>query len=42
MPFKTTLFGAADMAIAQGAADKVFIQPVAIAYTRVHGMPLGR
>ena len=42
MPFKSTLFGAAEMAIRSGAAEKVFIQPVAITYTRVHGMPMGR
>ncbi len=42
LPFKSTLFGAATMAIAEGAAEEVAIQPVAIAYTRLHGMPLGR
>jgi 1-acyl-sn-glycerol-3-phosphate acyltransferase len=42
MPFKSTLFGAATMAISQGSVDKVYIQPLAIAYTRVHGMPMGR
>lgn len=42
LPFKSTLFGAASMAIAEGAVDEVFIQPVAIAYTRLHGVPLGR
>ena len=42
MPFKSTLFGAAEMAIRSGAAEKVAIQPVAITYTRVHGMPMGR
>jgi 1-acyl-sn-glycerol-3-phosphate acyltransferase len=42
LPFKSTLFGAASMAISQGAARDVFIQPVAIAYTRLHGVPLGR
>ncbi|RRI06322.1 1-acyl-sn-glycerol-3-phosphate acyltransferase [Mesorhizobium tamadayense] len=42
LPFKSTLFGAASMAIAEGAADQVFIQPVAIVYTRVHGVPMGR
>lgn len=42
LPFKSTLFGAASMAIAEGAADKVFIQPVAIAYTRLHGVAMGR
>lgn len=42
LPFKSTLFGAASMAIAEGAAEEVFIQPVAIAYTRLHGVPMGR
>jgi len=42
LPFKSTLFGAASMAISAGAAEQVFIQPVAIAYTRLHGVPLGR
>lgn len=42
LPFKSTLFGAATMAISQGAVDRVYIQPLAIAYTRVQGMPMGR
>ena len=42
LPFKSTLFGAASMAISGGSAEEVFIQPVAIAYTRLHGVPLGR
>jgi 1-acyl-sn-glycerol-3-phosphate acyltransferase len=42
LPFKSTLFGAASMAISEGAAEMVFIQPVAIVYTRLHGIPLGR
>jgi lyso-ornithine lipid O-acyltransferase len=42
LPFKSTLFGAASMAISEGAAQTVFIQPVAIVYTRLHGVPLGR
>lgn len=42
LPFKSTLFGAASMAISEGATEQVFIQPVAIAYTRVHGVPMGR
>ncbi|MGB3386581.1 MAG: lysophospholipid acyltransferase family protein [Pseudaminobacter sp.] len=42
LPFKSTLFGAANIAIAEGGTDKVFIQPVAIAYTRLHGLPMGR
>ncbi|WP_315919153.1 lysophospholipid acyltransferase family protein [Mesorhizobium sp. SP-1A] len=42
LPFKSTLFGAASMVISEGAGEKVFIQPVAIAYTRLHGVPMGR
>jgi 1-acyl-sn-glycerol-3-phosphate acyltransferase len=41
-PYNTTLFGAAKMALDAAPNGKVFIQPVAIAYTRLHGMPLGR
>ncbi len=42
MPFNSTLFGAAKMALAAAPERKVYIQPVAIAYTRLHGMPMGR
>lgn len=42
LPFKSTLFGAATMAISQGQVDKVYIQPLSIAYTRVQGIPMGR
>lgn len=42
LPFKSSLFGAADIALAEGGAEVVHIQPVAIAYTRVHGLPMGR
>jgi lyso-ornithine lipid O-acyltransferase len=43
LPFKSSLFGAAKMALDADQADaKVFIQPVSIAYTRRHGIPLGR
>ena len=42
LPFKSTLFGAASAAIREGVAEKVHIQPVAITYMRVHGMPMGR
>ena len=41
LPFKSTLFGAARMALS-GAGATVYIQPVAIAYTKLHGMPMGR
>ena len=42
MPFKSTLFGAASMMLAAGDEETVWIQPVAIAYTRLHGVPMGR
>jgi 1-acyl-sn-glycerol-3-phosphate acyltransferase len=42
LPFKSTLFGAASMAISEGAVEHVFIQPVAIVYTKLHGLPMGR
>lgn len=41
-PFKSTLFGAAQMALEAEGTDAVSIQPVAIAYTRLHGVPMGR
>lgn len=42
MPFKSTLFGSASMMLARGEAETVFVQPLAIAYTRLHGVPMGR
>ena len=42
LPFKSSLFGAAALAIAEGAVDRVYVQPVAVVYTRIHGIPLGR
>jgi 1-acyl-sn-glycerol-3-phosphate acyltransferase len=42
LPFKSTLFGAAELAVGEGGSDKVFIQPVAISYTRLQGLPMGR
>src|SRR5690606_12630108 len=41
LPFKSTLFGAARYAIESGA-QAVAVQPVAIVYTRLHGMPMQR
>ena len=41
-PFKSSLLGAAQYAIRQSHIDKVMVQPVAIAYTRLHGLPLAR
>lgn len=42
LEFKTSLFGAASAALSSVPNGEVFVQPVAIAYTRVHGMPMGR
>lgn len=42
LPFKSALFGAPQSALAQSGLDSVRIQPVAIAYNTLHGMPLGR
>lgn len=41
-PFKSALFGAPQMALAQSGLESIHIQPVAIAYNTLHGMPLGR
>ena len=41
-PFKSTLFAAAAMAREAGGHETIAIQPVAIAYTRLQGMPMGR
>lgn len=40
LPFKSTLFAAAQMAL--GTSGDAAVQPVAIVYTRLHGMPMGR
>ena len=42
LPFRSALLGAARSAIAEGSGDRVLVQPVAVAYTRHHGLPLGR
>ena len=39
---KTSLFGAAAAALPLAPEGVVYVQPVAVAYTRVHGMPMGR
>lgn len=41
-PFKTSLFGAAQIALKDSGLSSVTVQPVAISYTRIHGMPMGR
>ncbi|PYE89210.1 lysophospholipid acyltransferase family protein [Phyllobacterium leguminum] len=42
LPFKTSLFGAASAAIRETGAETVAVQPVAIVYTKLHGIPMGR
>jgi 1-acyl-sn-glycerol-3-phosphate acyltransferase len=42
LPFKTSLFGAIDAALGQGGHQRLIVQPAAIAYLRLHGLPLGR
>ena len=41
-PFKSALFGAVHAALRQAHLKSVTVQPVAVAYTRLHGLPLGR
>ncbi|MBF2717354.1 1-acyl-sn-glycerol-3-phosphate acyltransferase [Agrobacterium vitis] len=42
LPVKSSLFGAAAMAVPLAPEGVVYVQPVAIAYTGIHGMPMGR
>ncbi|MEE9313988.1 MAG: lysophospholipid acyltransferase family protein [Rhizobiaceae bacterium] len=42
LPFKTPLFEAAKMALANSPVEEAIVQPVAIDYTHLHGLPLGR
>lgn len=42
LPFKTSLFEAAKVALKSGVADHAQVQPVAIHYNKYHGMPLSR
>jgi 1-acyl-sn-glycerol-3-phosphate acyltransferase len=42
LDFKSSLFGAAASALETSPTGDVAIQPVAIAYTHAHGVPLGR
>lgn len=42
LPFKSTLFGAAKLVLDEGVAERVVVQPMAIAYTRLHGLPMNR
>jgi len=43
LPFRSALLGAVDKAAAQGGtAGGMLIQPMAISYTNLHGIPMGR
>lgn len=42
MDIKSSLFGAAASAVPHSPHGKVYVQPVTIAYTGIHGMPMGR
>ena len=42
LDFKSSLFGATHYALNEGGVEKVFVQPASIAYTKLHGMPIGR
>lgn len=42
LPFKSALFSAIHSALDGSPDGQVTVQPVAIAYTRLHGLPLGR
>lgn len=42
LPFKSTLFGAAKIALDDGSTERVVVQPAAIAYTKLHGLPMNR
>jgi lyso-ornithine lipid O-acyltransferase len=43
LPFRSALIGAARDALARAErAEGVYIQPLSIAYTRLHGIPMGR
>jgi 1-acyl-sn-glycerol-3-phosphate acyltransferase len=44
LPFKSSLLGSADAMLlgSDGKNRRVLVQPVSLAYTRLHGMPMGR
>ncbi len=42
LPFRSALVGAAQAAIADAGAAETVIQPLTIAYTHIHGLPVGR
>lgn len=42
LPFRSALLGAARTAIDGGGHERVWVQPMTVAYTRIAGMPIGR
>ena len=42
LPFKSSLFGAAQLALRDVDTHSMYVQPVSVAYTRVQGLPMGR
>lgn len=42
LPFRSALLGAATRAVGGGEADKVWVQPLSIAYQGYYGLPMGR
>ncbi len=41
LPFRSALIGAAHQAMHVGEEEAAYVQPLSIAYTRLHGMPMG-
>ena len=41
LPFKTTLFEAAKLALIEAEVEEAYVQPIAICYTHLHGLKLG-
>lgn len=42
LPFRSALLGAATRAVAQDGGEKVWVQPLSIAYQGFYGVPMGR
>jgi 1-acyl-sn-glycerol-3-phosphate acyltransferase len=42
LPFRSALLGTIERLVSQRGGDAILIQPMAICYTSVHGMPMGR
>lgn len=42
LPFKSAVVGAAEQVLRESELEDMRVQPLAIAYTRVHGVPIGR